>query len=244
MKLLIIGGASAIAVEAAKLFAADGAEILLVGRDKEKLTAVRDDLNVRGAKNADIMIMDAADVSRHQVMLDKAVEVLGGIETVLIAYGTLSDQAACERNATEMIKEFNTNAVSVLSMLTLLANYFEERRSGTIAVISSVAGDRGRGSIYVYGAAKAAVSTFLGGLRARLSKVGVNVITIKPGLVDTPMTANIKKNSLFASPQMVGGDIHRAIMRGTEVVYTPWFWRYVMVIIRNIPESIFKRTKL
>jgi decaprenylphospho-beta-D-erythro-pentofuranosid-2-ulose 2-reductase len=108
-------------------------------------------------------------------------------------------------------------------------------------VISSVAGDRGRRSNYIYGAAKAALSVFLEGLRGRMHATGVAVVTIKPGLVDTPMTAAIAKNFLFTSPERVGKDIHRAMARGTSVVYTPWFWRYVIFLIRLIPEPVFRK---
>jgi short-subunit dehydrogenase len=137
-----------------------------------------------------------------------------------------------------------TNCISVISLLTHLANYFEKQRSGCVAVITSVAGDRGRQSNYVYGAAKGAVNIFLQGMRNRLSKVGVTVLTIKPGLVDTPMTAGLPKNFLFADPAVVGTRIFNAIMRGKEIVYVPWFWRWIMLIIRTIPESVFKRMKL
>jgi len=244
MNIFIIGGASAIAVETARLFAAEGAEILLAGRDVEKLNAIRDDLKVRGARRVEVMAMDAADIAKHPQMLEQAVQTLGVIDAALIAYGTLSDQAACQRSVELTLKEFNTNAVSVISLLTLLGNYFEGRRTGTLAVISSVAGDRGRGSNYVYGAAKSAVTAFSSGLRARLSKSGVRVVTIKPGMVDTPMTAALKKSTLFATPQTVGKDIFHAMRRGPDVLYTPFFWRYIMSIIRSIPESVFRRTKL
>ncbi|MEL7234405.1 MAG: SDR family NAD(P)-dependent oxidoreductase, partial [Chloroflexota bacterium] len=118
------------------------------------------------------------------------------------------------------------------------------QRRGVIAVISSVAGDRGRGSNYVYGTAMAAKTTFLSGLRNRLAKSGVQVVTVKPGFVDTPMTANIPKNALFASPAKVGKDIYTGLKKGHDVIYTPFFWRYIMWIIRLIPEPIFKRLSL
>src|SRR5581483_7706462 len=122
-----------------------------------------------------------------------------------------------------MLQEMTTNALSYLSLLTLLANRFERQRSGCIAVISSVAGERGRGSNYVYGSAKTAVTAFTSGLRARLSKSGISVVTIKPGFVDTPMTAGIKKNALFAKPDAVGRRIYEAMLKGEDVVYVPRF---------------------
>jgi short-subunit dehydrogenase len=244
MKLLIIGGTSAIAAEVAKLYAADGAEILLIARNTERMDAIKADLLVRKARRVETIVADAADIAKQSALFDQAKDLLGGLEAVLIAYGTLSDQTACQGSVTETLQEFNTNATSVIAWLTLLGNYFEQRRGGTIAVISSVAGDRGRSSNYVYGASKAAVTAFTAGLRARLSKVGVAVVTVKPGFVDTPMTAQIKKNPLFASAEAVGQDIYKAMRSGKDVIYTPFFWRYIMLIITNIPEMIFKRTRL
>jgi len=142
------------------------------------------------------------------------------------------------------LKEFTTNCASVISLLRILADYFEQQRRGCIAVISSVAGDRGRQSNYVYGAAKGAVTVFLQGLRNRLYKSGVAVVTIKPGTVDTPMTAGMKKGLLFASASSVGQGIYKAMLARKEVVYLPWFWRPIMFIIRSIPEPIFKKLSL
>ncbi|HVO42510.1 MAG TPA: SDR family oxidoreductase [Aggregatilineales bacterium] len=244
MKLMIIGGTSAIAFEAAKRFAAEGAEILILDREPERMEAVKADLLVRGAKRVERITAETAEVANQQALLDKAIELFGGIESVLIAYGTLSDQAACQRSVETTLKELHVNAISVIAWLTILANYFEQRRSGTIAVISSVAGDRGRGSNYVYGAAKATLTAFLSGLRSRMAKVGVSVLTVKPGMVDTPMTAHLRKSPLFASPQKVGGDIYRAMRRGQDVIYSPWYWRYIMLVIVLLPEGIFKRTRL
>jgi decaprenylphospho-beta-D-erythro-pentofuranosid-2-ulose 2-reductase len=164
---------------------------------------------------------------------------------VLIAHGTLSDQCACESSVEGLRREFDVNAVAAMSLLTLLANRFEQRKAGTLAVISSVAGDRGRQSNYVYGAAKAALSTFLGGLRQRLAKSNVDVLTIKPGFVDTPMTAAIaNKGALWATPERVAAGIVRAIDRRRSVVYLPGFWRGIMLVIRTIPEPLFKKLKL
>ena len=137
-----------------------------------------------------------------------------------------------------------TNCTSVISLLTILAGYFEQQKRGCITVVSSVAGDRGRQSNYVYGAAKGALSVFLQGLRNRLSKSGVAVVTVKPGLIDTPMTASVKKGLLAASAQDVGEGIYRAMKDRKEVVYLPWFWRPIMLIVRSIPEPVFKRLSL
>ncbi|MCG8081658.1 MAG: SDR family NAD(P)-dependent oxidoreductase, partial [Candidatus Thiodiazotropha taylori] len=141
-------------------------------------------------------------------------------------------------------KEFEVNALTTISLLTNLANYFEAQQRGSIVVISSVAGDRGRQSNYVYGAAKGAVTIFLQGLRNRLTKSGVNVLTVKPGFVDTPMTADFPKGALWASSEKVAQDINKAIDAQKSVAYVPWFWRYIMLIIKSIPEMVFKKLSL
>jgi len=243
MRLLIIGATSAIAQEAAKCFAADGAEMFLVGRSAQKLQAVASDLTVRGAKRVETFVVDLDDFERHAAMLDAVIAAFDGIDAALLAYGTLGDQRKCELSVAETMREFTTNCTSVLAVLTLLANYFEGQRRGCIAVITSVAGDRGRRSNYVYGAAKGAVSLFLQGLRGRMSSAGVCVLTIKPGLVDTPMTAGIKKGPIFASARAVGQGVYRAMQARKEVVYVPRYWRLIMLVVRTIPERAFKRVR-
>jgi short-subunit dehydrogenase len=244
MKILIIGATSAIAHETAKCFARDGAELFLVARSAEKLTVEADDLKVRGAQHVETFVLDANELERHAALLEEAIRTLDGLDMLLVAHGTLGDQQLCEKSVEQTIKELSTNAISVISLLTLSANYFEQQRRGCIAVISSVAGDRGRQSNYVYGTAKAAVSTFMQGLRNRLAKSGVAVLTIKPGFVDTPMTADKPKGLLFAQPRSVGQGIYKAMLEGKDVVYLPWFWRPIMFVVCSIPERIFKQLSL
>jgi len=143
-----------------------------------------------------------------------------------------------------MLRELGTNGISVVALMTRIAQRFGARRSGVIAVVSSVAGDRGRSSNYVYGSAKALVTAFASGLRQRLYGSGVSVVTIKPGFVDTPMTAAFPKGALWVKPGQVAADIVRAIDRAIPVSYLPWFWRPIMVIVRAIPERIFQRLKM
>jgi decaprenylphospho-beta-D-erythro-pentofuranosid-2-ulose 2-reductase len=239
--ILIIGATSAIAQATARRFAVEGARFFLVGRDASKLAAVADDLRVRGAADAETYVLDVNEFEKHAAMIEAATTALGTLDAVLIAHGTLGDQSAAETLVVETLREWSTNATSVIALLTLLANTFERQRHGTIAVISSVAGERGRRSNYIYGATKAALNVFLEGLRGRMHAAGVAVVTIKPGFVDTPMTAAFAKNFLFASPERVGHDIHRAMTRGTAVIYTPWFWRYIMLLVRLIPEPVFRK---
>lgn len=244
MRILIVGATSALAHEAAKLFARDGAELVLVARSPLKLNAVQSDLQVRGAKQIETIEADLSDLTRHQEIIEAALKPFSGLDMVLIAYGTLGDQRACEQSVEATLQEFTTNCTSVISLLTLLANYFEQEGRGCIAVISSVAGDRGRQSNYIYGAAKGAVTVFLQGLRNRLAQKGVAVVTIKPGRVATPMTAHMPNSRLVADPRAVGRGIYRAMLRRKDVVYLPGYWRYVMWVIKSIPESRFKRMNI
>jgi decaprenylphospho-beta-D-erythro-pentofuranosid-2-ulose 2-reductase len=244
MKVLILGATSAIAHETAKHFAAEGAELFLVGQSADKLNVVCDDLRVRGATRIETFAVNLNQLERHEEVIDTAIRALGGLDAALIAHGTLGDQQRAQADVPYMLAEFTTNAISYIALMTRLANIFEAQKRGCLAVISSVAGDRGRGSNYIYGAAKGTVSLFAQGLRNRLSKSGVAVVTIKPGFVDTPMTAHLKKNPLYAKPAPVGRRIYTAMLKGESVVYVPWFWRWIMLIIRNIPEAIFKKLSL
>jgi decaprenylphospho-beta-D-erythro-pentofuranosid-2-ulose 2-reductase len=243
-RVLIIGATSAIAQSTARIFAARGDALFLAGRNGERLLTIADDVRVRGAVQVATLALDLTDRARHAELLDSAERVLGGVDTVLIAHGVLSDQAACEQSVEATLGDLDINALSAIALLTLIANRFEAQRRGSIAVLSSVAGDRGRKSNYVYGTAKAALSTFVSGLRARLHGAGVDVLTIKPGFVDTPMTAGFRKSALWASPDAIGAGIVRAIDRRRSVVYLPWFWRPLMAIIRCVPEWIFKRLSI
>jgi decaprenylphospho-beta-D-erythro-pentofuranosid-2-ulose 2-reductase len=243
-KILVIGATSAIAEHCARIWAARGDGLYLVARNEESLKTIAADLRVRGAKETQSHYMDLNEMDGHAAMLDAAEAAMGGIDTVLIAHGTLSNQKACEQSVRETLAEINTNALSTISLLTHIANRFEAKQAGTIAAISSVAGDRGRASNYVYGSAKAMVTAFTSGLRQRLHKSNVAMVTIKPGFVDTPMTASFKKGLLWAKPVDVAAMIVRAIDKRKDEVYVPAFWWAVMVIIKNLPEKIFLKLNL
>ncbi len=243
--ILIVGGSSAIAAACARQWATGGARLFIAGRQSVRLEAVAQDLRVRGASGVATHVLDVNDHAQHAAMLTACCDAFGPIDVVLVAHGTLSDQALCERDVEAALREMNTNAISTIALLTLVANTLQAQGHGSIAVISSVAGDRGRASNYVYGAAKAAVTTFCEGLRARLFKSGVGVLTIKPGFVDTPMTAGLALPSpLVASPERVARDIVRAIARRKDTLYTPWFWSGIMLVIRSLPRFVFKRVSL
>jgi len=242
--ILIIGATSAIARATARIYAQQGAHLFLVARNTVQLERNGADLHVRGAASIHIETLDVNQFDQHQQMIDKAFTALGRIDIVLIAHGTLPDQNECAASAEQTLAELNTNAISVISLLTHLANRMEQQRFGSIAVISSVAGDRGRQSNYVYGAAKGMVTIFMQGLRNRLFKSGVQVLTIKPGFVDTPMTKEFKKGLLWASPEVIAKGIIKGINKRKNEIYLPGFWALIMLIIRSIPESIFKRLSL
>lgn len=245
-KIVLFGATSAIAAACARLWVKRGEHLFLVGRNPDKLAALVADLKVRAAEDQIICVgqADLDDLNRHPALLEEAERALAGIDVVLIAHGVLPDQNTCERSVPETLKALHTNALSVISLATLAANRLEAQGQGTLAVISSVAGDRGRQSNYVYGAAKGMVTIFLQGLRNRLAKRGIAVVTLKPGFVDTPMTADFPKGFLWAKPETIAHGIVRAIERRQDEVYLPWFWYWIMLVIRHIPEFIFKRLSL
>jgi hypothetical protein len=243
-RILLVGATSAIAEAAAREFAARGDALFLLARNAAAVQAIADDLRLRGAAQVASASFDAREFQSFPALIDAAVQRLGGLDQALIAHGTLTDQSAGAASPELLRAEFETNALSVMALSLLLARYFSAQGHGVIAAISSVAGERGRQSNYLYGAAKAAVSTFLSGLRQQLYAKGVRVVTIKPGFVSTPMTAAFRKGLLWASPARVARDIVRAMDRGTPVIYTPWFWRPVMALVRFVPESVFRRARL
>jgi short-subunit dehydrogenase len=243
-RVLLIGATSAIVEAAGRRFAQDGDALFLLGRSTERLQEVADDYLMRGASAAGTEALDALDYERHAPVIEQAVESLGGLDIALIGHGMLPDQNTCEASFEAAREVFEVNTISVISMMTWLANYFEAQASGTLMVISSVSGDRARRSNYVYGTAKGAVSMFAEGLCARLSDSNVNVVNIKPGFVDTPMTAKYEKGLLWATPEQVARTIYRAARSGRSVLYTPWFWHPIMLVIRFIPASILRRLPL
>lgn len=241
-RILIIGATSAIAEATARQYAARSAKLFLVGRDGQKLTAIADDLTVRGANEVGTHILDVVNLDHHSEMLDAAWSHLGDVDVALIAHGTLPSQSDCERSVETALREFAINGTSTIALATALGQRL--RAPATLAVISSVAGDRGRASNYLYGSAKAAVSTFLSGLGQHLHATGVNVLTIKPGFVDTPMTRDFRKGVLWAKPAGVARGIIHGIDKRRPELYLPSFWWLIMTVIRHIPEFFFRRIKL
>ena len=220
------------------------ARFFLVGRSPEKLEAVARDLLTRGAAAVAIHAMNLDDTQLHPAMLAEAAANLGTIDLALLAHGVLGVQEDAQASYPNAEAVLQTNFLSPVSLITWLANYFEATKQGTLAVISSVAGDRGRKSNYVYGASKGALNVFLDGVRNRIDRSGVHVLTIKPGFVATPMTAHLPSGPLFATPVQVAKGILAAIDSRKDIAFVPGFWALIMFVIRGVPQSIFKKLNL
>jgi short-subunit dehydrogenase len=241
-KILVLGATSGIAEATCRIWAAQGAQLFLVGRNPEKLAAVAADLKTRGASYVGTAVADLDDTDRHAELLAHAVNSLTGMDIAFLAHGILGDQARAEQDFQHAAHILHTNFVAPVSLLTWLANFCVQRRSGTLAVLSSVAGDRGRKSNYVYGSSKAGLSAFLGGLRNRIDREGVTVTTIKPGPVKTAMTVGMKGSEKFADVNKVAVSIVKAIDKKVDHLYVPFQWGPIMWVFRHIPESVFKKT--
>lgn len=246
--ILVLGATSAIAEATLRHWAADGAVLFLAARHGGKLQSIADDLRTRhgDACVAGTWVADFDDDAGHRPMLDAAHAALGGaIDLVFIAHGRLPDQRLCEQQPEQARRAFVTNALSVISLCAHAANLLETRRGATIAVITSVAGDRGRRSNHVYGASKAMVSVFLEGLRCRLHAVGVHVVDIRPGFVATPMTAGLQRRGpLWSEPERVARGIVKVVREHRAVAYLPARWYWIMAVVRMIPEPWFRRLEL
>lgn len=241
----MVGATSAMAKGCARALAEQGLSLFLCARDYKALEELKQDLEARGAHQVGCTVLDMNHHAQHQPVLDMASETLGGLDAVFIAHGTLPDQTACEQSVEATLEALNTNAISSIALMTRVASEFAQSGSGTIAAISSVAGDRGRQSNYVYGAAKGCLSVYLQGLRNRFGQSGVRIVTFKPGLVSSPMTADFKKSALWAEADDIGRKMADVLLHGKQdVVYLPGFWRWIMGIIGMIPESLFKRLSI
>ena len=241
----LFGATSDIATALARRYARRGARLVLVGRDRERLEALAADLKVRGAVQACVQPVDFAALEQLPAAAQAAWDALGGLDVAVVAHGSLPDHADAQSCAAMAVAGLALNFVSPAVLLGELAQRFEARRAGVIAVITSVAGDRGRRSNYLYGAAKGGLQRFAEGLRHRLHAAGVAVLDVRPGFVATRMTAHLKQSGpLWATPEQVAADIERAITRRGAVLYTPWFWRPIMAVIRCVPRSVFHRTSL
>jgi decaprenylphospho-beta-D-erythro-pentofuranosid-2-ulose 2-reductase len=243
LNILIIGAASAIAKATARIYAEQGHDLFLLGRNEETLAEIKEDLKVRGANSTGSVCLDLTKSAEHESAVQQSIESMGELDVALICHGSLPDQQRAEVDYRLAKKEIDTNGLSVISLLTVLSQRLSEQQRGTIAVITSVAGDRGRQPNFVYGAAKSLVSTYLQGLRGKLLDSNVHVIDIRPGLVDSPMTAHMEKGALWSSPERVAQKIVSSITKKKHTVYVPGYWRAILFVVRLIPEFIFKRLK-
>jgi decaprenylphospho-beta-D-erythro-pentofuranosid-2-ulose 2-reductase len=237
-RVVIIGATSTIAAHVARVYTERGAELFLIARSASKLGSLCDELgtSVKGSATGDF-----ADHKANARHVEAAISTLGGIDVAVIAHGWLADQLETESSFDVAFATLDVNFVSAVAFLIPIANHMEEKRSGHIAVMTSVAGERGRPRNYTYGAAKGATTTYLEGIRSRLYYQGVGVTDLRLGPVDTPMTIDHPKTPLFGNAARVGAGIVRAIEQRKRVAYLPWFWRIIMFIVRHLPEPIFQR---
>jgi decaprenylphospho-beta-D-erythro-pentofuranosid-2-ulose 2-reductase len=240
--VLILGAASDMAVAIARKFAAEGYTITLAARNLEKLQAIEADLKVRHKAMVSSVRFDALDFKSHETFYKTLPEKP---DIVICVFGLLGDQYEAQKNWKACEEIISSNYLGAVSILNVVANDFENRRKGVIVGISSVAGDRGRQSNYFYGSAKAGFTAYLSGLRNRLFRHGAHVLTVKPGFVKTRMIENLKTpGPLTALPKKVAENIFKAVRAKRNSIYVLPVWALIMLIIRNIPEGIFKKLKL
>ncbi len=240
--VLIVGATSDIAQATARRFAQASYNLQLAARRPEQLEALASDLQIRHSVSVQLVTFEATEFETHTSFYE---QLSPSPSVVITVFGYLGDQERGEREWVEAQKIIDTNYSGAVSLLNVVAQDYARKRAGVIVGISSVAGDRGRGSNYLYGSAKAGFTAYLSGLRNQMHAHGVSVITVKPGFVDTSMTEDLDLPPLLtAKPAAVAEDIFRAVKSKKDVVYTKWFWQPIMLIIKVIPERVFKRLKL
>jgi decaprenylphospho-beta-D-erythro-pentofuranosid-2-ulose 2-reductase len=240
--VLILGATSDMAIALSKKFAAAGYGLQLAARDTGRLRPLQSDLFIRYNIPCSLHEFDASQPVQHPAFF---AGLTPQPDITISVFGYLGDQQLAQSDWKECERIILSNYTGAVSILNIVADSYAARQSGTIVGISSVAGERGRQSNYFYGSAKAGFTAYLSGLRNRLFPHGVHVLTVKPGFVYTRMTDNMPLPALLtATPEQVANDIYRAVLKKTNVIYTRWFWRWIMLIIRNIPEPIFKKMKL
>ena len=239
--ILVFGANSAICHEVLKIYALAGASFFLVGRNQEKLLAINADLVARGGTVVGTASYDFNDWQKHDSCVIQAFERLGSIDIAIVAHGSLPDQLECETSSAAVKACMNDNFASVAIIIKACAQQLALQGSGTLAVVSSVAGDRGRKSNYTYGAAKAGVDTLIQGLQGRFSGSRVKIINIKPGMIISPMTSEMQHSAIWSTPEKIAPAICRAIAKGRKVCYVPGYWRLIMLIIRWLPTGVLAK---
>lgn len=240
---LVLGGTSSIARAFARDVAAEGASVVLAGRDMAELERSARDLAAGYGVAARAMTFDARDLASHEAIAAEMAKI-EGVLNVGWFIASMPDQEAIDRDPALAASVLADGFGGAVSILHRLAPLLEERGAGSVLALGSVAGDRGRLKNYVYGAAKGGLATYLSGLRNRLGRSGVHVVTVKPGFTDTAMTWDAEGMFLVASPEDAARDCLRAVRKRRDVIYTPWFWRWIMLIIRLIPERVFKKLSI
>lgn len=244
-RVIALGALSAIGKATLRLYAEEGARIVIAGRGEERLHALAEDLRARGAKQVVPWQVDLSDCPDTRSEFGRMAAAIGGLDGVLLFYGTLGDNAKAEKDIDEARRIIQTNFTSAAEWCLTAADIIESQAHGSLVVIGSVAGDRGRQSNYIYGAAKGGLALLMQGLAHRLAECGGRAVIVKPGFVDTPMTASITKGGpLWAKPEAVARIIKRAAIKSGPVVYAPGFWRWIMLAIRAVPAPVFHKTKL
>lgn len=240
--VLILGATSSVAIEVAKIYAQKDYSLQLAARSIDRLSPLKSDLTIRFNCKVDLFEFDAEDASQHQQFYSS---LPVKPEIVVCLFGVLGEQEEAQEEWTKALQILTVNYVGAVSILNIIANDFKSRRSGIIVGVSSVAGERGRQSNFLYGSAKAGFTAYLSGLRNQLFQFNVNVITVKPGFIKSKMTANIITPAILtATPKQVAETIVNAVTKRKDVVYSLWIWRWIMMVIKLIPEFLFKKLKL
>lgn len=239
--VLILGATSAIARSAAVAFAERGHPLFLAGRNQESLDRSAQDLRVRHGVTVHTGVFDAQNYATHAKFFDDVVSTMGGLEGALLSFGYLGDPQAAAKRVDEAVTIISRNFTGAVSILTHVANYLEAQRGGFIVAVTAVAADRGHPASYVYGAAKAGLTTYLDGLRGRLQEVGARVVTVKPGQVDAPTMFGKPGLFLTATPDSVGKRIVTALDHSIDTIYVPWFWEPIVKVMKGLPGKVFKR---
>ncbi len=245
MHILIFGATSAIAHSIAKEYAIDNLHTYtLIGRSESRLNACKQELQAYGAVDIQIMLLDFSSIEDIQKIFNQCIQQRGSIDMAIVAQGSLTNQDKAKSDMRYLADEFSLNAMSHIIISQLIVNQFNMQGYGILIGIGSVAGERGRKGNYAYGAAKSAVTTFLSGLRHANKNEKIHIMTVKPGFVSTPMTSELPQSFLFVSPELVAKEIKRGVEQGIEHMYVPTFWRFIMMIIRSIPEALFKKLNI
>jgi short-subunit dehydrogenase len=243
-KTIIFGSASGMGKNIASLLAQKGKHLILVSRDAPENEMICKDLTTRYANKNEYYTIDIQDLHRTKLIITEILKDHSDIERLYYVTGYLGDQPTAQKDMDEQQMTLNVNFTHTAYILERFADHFQKNQNGKMAIFSSVAGDRGRASNYVYGSAKAGLTAYASGLRARLSQCGVHVLIVKPGFLDTAMTYGLPGMFLVANPKDIALKVFKALEQGKNVIYTPWFWRWIMLIIKSIPETIFKKLPL